>query len=300
MILFFFALLSSSAHAEILNPAFAKSIDTCKTAKPSAHVWFFKQWHLGPKLDTTDIKKSLSLPQEANQRAIFEQLDSWISSRKLKIIIAEGCGSGEMTEATALKFNGWDVTGLKSQSTKADYDSILSSVPLKLEAKYGSKIHVVCGDDEELAKKNALAFSDARGELGYLTRLEQYKNDPSKAADYLEDVVKLYHLPADTTVAQGISKLRSELKTSIDQVQQFIQKRNEHLVEVAAKVAQSKTSSDDIAIVFGGAHAEGVKTLLEGKLLTCDIVEPAGYPTDDRDEAKMIKRLKELLFSSHD
>jgi hypothetical protein len=295
MILFLIALLIGSAHAETLNPLLAKSIDTCKAAKPSAHVWFFKQWHLGPKLDTTDIKKSLSLPQEENQKALFDQLDSWISSGKLKTIIAEGCSSGEMTESTALKFNGWDYAGLKSQSAKPDYDSILTSVPLKLEAKYGSKIHVICGDDEELAKKNALAFSDARGEVGYLTRLMQYQNEPAKAAGYMEDVVKLYHLPSDATVAQGISALRSALKASVDQVQGFIQKRNEHLVEVAAKVAQSKGSSDNIAIVFGGAHAEGVKTLLEGKQLTCDIAEPAGYPSDDRDEAKMIQRLKELL-----
>jgi hypothetical protein len=295
MILFLIALLSVPAHANGLDPMLAKSVGSCKAAKPSAHVWFFKQWHLGPKLDTTDIKKSLSLPQEENQKAIFDQLDSWISSGKLKTIIAEGCSSGEMTEATQLKFNGWDISGLKAESAKPEYDSILTSVPLKLEAKYGSKIHIICGDDEELAKKNALAFSDARGEVGYLTRLEQYKNDPTKVAGYLEDVVKLYHLPADATVTQGISKLRNELKTSIDQVQHFIQKRNEHLVEVAAKVAQSKSPSDDIAIVFGGAHAEGVKTLLEGKQLNCEIAEPTGYPTDDRDEAKMVRRLNELL-----
>jgi hypothetical protein len=37
-----------------------------------------------------------------------------------------------------------------------------------------------------------------------------------------------------------------------------------------------------------------VKELLESKGLSCDIAEPAGYPADDRDEAKMIQRLKEL------
>jgi hypothetical protein len=296
MILLLIALLSPPAHAESLNPSFAKSVGACKAAKPSAHIWFFKQWHLGPKLDTTDIKKSESLPQEANQKALFDQLDTWIASGKLKTIIAEGCSSGEMTEATPLKFNGWDIAGLKAQLANPDYDSILTSVPLKLEAKYGSKIHVICGDDDELAKKNALAFSDARGEVGYLTRLDQYKNDPTKAAGYLEDVVKLYHMPSNTTVAQGISKLKSELGNSINQVEEFIGKRNDHLVEVAVKVAQSKTPSDDIAIVFGGAHTAGAKALLEAKGLNCEIVEPTGYPADDRDEAKMIQRLKELLI----
>ena len=119
MILLLIALLSSAAHAETLNPSFAKSVDACKMAKPSAHIWFFKQWHLGPKLDTTDIKKSLSLPQEENQKAIFDQLDLWVSAGALKTIIAEGCSSGEMTEASPLKFNGWDIAALKAQAAKS-------------------------------------------------------------------------------------------------------------------------------------------------------------------------------------
>jgi hypothetical protein len=294
LLVFFF--FSSFAHAGELNPMLAKSVDNCKKANtPSARIWFFKQWHLGPKLDTTDIKKSETLPQETNQKALFQQLDSWISSGQLKTIIAEGCSSGEMTGDTPLKFNGWDISGLKTQVGNPEYDEILTSIPLKLEAKYGPKIHVICGDDEELAKKNALAFSDARGEVGYLTRLEQYKNDSAKAAGYLEDVVKLYHLPAGTTVRQGILKLKGERKNSVNQAEEFIGKRNEHLADVAAKAALSRPGSENIAIVFGGAHSQGTKEIFESKGLGCEIVEPAGYPADDRDEAKMVKRLKELL-----
>jgi hypothetical protein len=287
-------LLNATAHAEslTLSPSLAKVVDSCKKpSKASAHVWFFKQWHLGPKLDTTDIKKSTTLPQEQNQQALYQQLDTWIDSGQLKTIIAEGCSSGEMTVATPLKFNGWGISNLKGQVSKPDYDAILTSVPMKLEAKYGSKIHVVCGDDEELAKKNGLAFSDARGEVGYLTRLIQYKDDPAKAAGYLEDVVKLYHLPAGATVAQGISTLKNELRKSIGQVEEFIGKRNQHLVDVVTRVAGD---SQDFAIVFGGAHTAGVKALLESKGLNCDVAEPLGYPTGDQDEAKMIQRLKEL------
>jgi hypothetical protein len=286
--------LSSVANAEsfTLSPSLAKVVGSCKKpTKSSAHVWFFKQWHLGPKLDTTDIKKSASLPQEQNQQALYDQLDTWINAGQLKTVVAEGCSSGEMTETTPLKFNGWGISNLKAQVDKPDYDSILTSVPMKLEAKYGSKIHIFCGDDEELAKKNALAFSDARGEVGYLTRLIQYKDDSGKANDYLQDVIKLYHLPANTTVAQGIVHLKTELRKSIGQVEDFIGKRNQHLVDVVTKVSEA---SSDFAIVFGGAHTAGVKELLESKGLSCDIAEPAGYPADDRDEAKMIQRLKEL------
>ena len=247
-----------------------------------------------PSVNTTDIESSKKLPQYANQTAIYEQLNSWISAGKLKTIIAEGCGgqstshsNSEATFKTDVHFNGWDLAALKAASTSENYDSILTSVPLKLEAKYGDKIHTLCGDDEALIKKNSLAFSDARGELGFLTRLEQNQNNPDRAKLYLDGVIELYRLPAGTTIAQAITRLKSELQKSVDQVEQGIQKRNEHLVDVIS----SAPRDSNIVVVFGGAHASGVESLLEKKQMNCTIVEPSGYQDD---EDQLLQKLKEL------
>lgn len=274
-----------------LSPQWGKAVSVCKgnsTLKSgSPRVWFFKQWHLAPSVNTTDVEKSKSLPQFANQTAIYEQLNSWIRSGKLKALVAEGC-SGEMTTKTTSRFNGWDMQSLKPRADSENYNSILTSIPLKLEAKYGEKLHTLCGDDEDLIKKNALAFSDARGELGYLTRLEQYKNDPERAKLYLDGVIELYHMSANTTIPQAIARLNMELQKTVDQVEQWIQKRNEHLVDVILAAPHDS----NLAVVFGGAHAPGVQALLEKRGMNCTIVEPAGYQDD---ETQLLQKLKDLI-----
>jgi hypothetical protein len=282
-----------------LDSSLGKEVSVCQKGPgglPGGRVWFFKQWHLAPSVNTSDIEKSKGLPQYANQSAIYNQLNTWISLGKVKTVIAEGCGgektpqkTTEMTQKTDAHFNGWDMASLKSHLVPAKtYDKILTSIPLKLEAKYGDKIHTLCGDDEALLKKNALAFSDARGELGYLGRLEHYKNDPERAKLYLDGVIELYHLPAGTTSAQAVSRLNTELEKSVNEAEQWIQKRNEHLVDVISAAPRDS----DIAVVFGGAHASGVEALLEKKGMNCTIVEPVGYQDD---ETQLLQKLKELL-----
>jgi len=281
-----FSSLVSSAVLD-LDSQLGKEVSVCQKGS-GGRVWFFKQWHLAPSVNTSDIEKSKSLPQYANQSAIYNQLNTWISLGKVKTVIAEGC-SGEMTPKTDAHFNGWDMASLKSHLEPAkSYDRILTSIPLKLEAKYGDKIHTLCGDDEALLKKNALAFSDARGELGYLGRLEQYKDDPERAKLYLDGVIELYHMPAGTTIAQAITRLNTELEKSVNEAEQWIQKRNEHLVDVISAAPHDS----DIAVVFGGAHASGVEALLEKKGMNCTIVEPVGYQDD---ETQLLQKLKELL-----
>src|SRR6185437_3063520 len=106
--LFFGAI--SPAHAENLtfNSKWGKAVATCKE-NSGPRIWFFKQWHLAPSVNTSDIEKSKTLPQYENQTAIYDQLKTWISSGKLKTVIAEGC-SGEMTPKTDAHFNGWNMT----------------------------------------------------------------------------------------------------------------------------------------------------------------------------------------------
>jgi hypothetical protein len=282
-----FACATPTEYAEelSLNPEWGKPVSVCQSGSASsARVWFFKQWHLAPSIKTTDIEKSKSLPQYDNQSAIYGQLNAWISAGKLKTVVAEGCGGS----LNYVHFNGWDLTALKAASSSKSYDSILTSIPLKLEAKYGDKIHTLCGDDEALIKQNSLAFSDARGELGFLTRLVQNQNNPDRAKLYLDGVIDLYHLPAGTTIPQAIARLKLELQKSVDQVEQGIQKRNEHLADVISAAPHDS----NIAVVFGGAHAPGVERLLEKKGMNCTIVEPSGYQDD---ETQLLQKLKELL-----
>jgi hypothetical protein len=275
---------SSSPKNLTLNPELGAVVSVCQDSPSStSRIWFFKQWHLAPSVNTSDVEKSKNLPQYANQSAIYDQLNTWISSGELKTIVAEGCSS-----KIEGRFNGWDLAVLKADLSSKDYDAILTSIPLKLEAKYGDKIHTLCGDDEALLKKNALAFSDARAELGYLGRLEQYKDDPERAKLYLDGVIELYHMPASTTIAQAIARLNMELEKSVNEAEQWIQKRNEHLVDVISAAPHDS----DIAVVFGGAHASGVEALLEKKGMNCTIVEPVGYQDD---ETQLLQKLKELL-----
>lgn len=287
---------SIGAEALVLDSHWGKSVSVCQNTSSSTgpRVWFFKQWHLAPSVNTADIEASKSLPQYPNQAAIYNQLNKWIASGKLKTIIAEGCGGQtnlEMNSKTSARFNGWGIPALKADLSSKSYDDILTSIPLKLEAKYGDRIHTLCGDDDALIKKNALAFSDARGELGYLSRLEQYKADPERVKLYLDGVIELYHLPASTTIDQAITRLNIELQKSVDQIDQWIQKRNEHLVDIISN-APHASGDPDLAVVFGGAHAAGVEALLEKKGMNCTIVEPTGY---EDDEAVMLQKLKDLL-----
>jgi hypothetical protein len=282
-----------------LDPNYGKLVATCtggaKTAGQST-VWFFKQWHLAPSVDTTSIEKSKKLPQYENQHAIYLQLSSWAERGKLSAVIAEGCGSADLKSDellhSNLKFNGWNIDLLKKKAQGADYSSILTSVPLKLAAKYGDALHVYCGDDEGLAKKHALAFSDARGDIGFLKRLQQYKDNPEQEKIYMDGVVQTYHLSTPPSYDQAVKRLDNELKKAVSEADLYLQKRNEHLVQVIRHALDKSPKGSNIAVVFGGAHASGVKSLLEASGLQCKVVDPVGY---NDDETQLFEKLKELI-----
>jgi hypothetical protein len=160
-------------------------------------------------------------------------------------------------------------------------------VVYKLEAKWKNQLKARCGDDQDAILKNSLAFSEARGTVGYTLRLEQFRNEPARAQGYLEDVVRLYHLAPNTTVDQAIQHLNLELKKSLDSVERWIDVRNGKLVD-----AIISDPSPVVAVVFGGVHAAGVQKLLERKGIGCTVLEPVGYRND---EAEMISTLHRLV-----
>lgn len=288
---------SAMAVAPELDPKYGKIVATCGSGTKGSSqstVWFFKQWHLSPSVDTLSIEKSKQLPQFENQNAIYRQLASWTEQGNLSAVIAEGCGSADGMLPSNLKFNGWSLASLKEKSKSPDYDSILTSVPLKLAAKYGDTLHVYCGDDEGLAKKHALAFSDARGDIGFLKRLQQYKDNPEQEKIYMDGVVETYHLSTRPTYNQAVKRLDDELKKAVSEADLYLQKRNAHLVEVIQHAMEKTPSGSNIAVVFGGAHAPGVKSLLEASGLQCKVVDPVGY---NDDETQLFEKLKELINS---
>ncbi len=267
------------------DPKFSKVIATCKSPKKDApFVYFFKQWHLGPTIDTQ--KNKGPHPQEKNMESIYQQLDSWVNSGKLHTVIAEGC-EGILDSTSTLRINGWTVSDLANAKTSADFSKIATSVPLKIEAKYDTRIDTLCGDSNALVKEQLLNFSDARGDAGYLSRMLQYENDPIKLKPYLNDLIQLLNLPAATSAKEAEVAIEGDLRKTIQKIRSTLQKRNEHLVE---SILASKEKT--IAVVYGGMHADGVKALLEAKGLPCAIIEPAGY---ENNEALLLQELEHLL-----
>jgi hypothetical protein len=267
------------------DPKLSKVIASCKSPKKDApYVYFFKQWHLGPNVDSQ--KNKGPYPQEKNLAAIYQQLDSWVEAGKLSKVIAEGC-EGPLDSTSTLRINGWTVSDLEKAKANPDFSKIATSVPLKIEAKYGTRVDTLCGDSNALVKEQLLNFSDARGDAGYLSRILQYENDPIKIKPYLNDLIQLLNLPANTLAKEAEVAIEDDLKKTIQKIRATLQKRNEHLVE---SILASKEKT--IAVVFGGMHAEGVKALLEAKGLPCSIIEPIGY---ENDEALLLKQLEQLL-----
>ena len=149
------------------------------SCSPKNKVYIIKQWHLSPNESTTDILKSKSLPQFDNQIDIYNKSIKLIKKNS-KTIIAEGC-EGEIDHEFKLKFNGWGMSDLIERKDLSDFDDILAPVPMKLKAKFGKKLRVVCGDNDELIKKNNLAFSDTKAYSGFFQRLFFYQNNDLKA-----------------------------------------------------------------------------------------------------------------------
>lgn len=275
-----------SAKEPGLDPKLAKVTARCKPASGAPRVWIFKQWHADPRIETKESGSSLELPQAANQTAIFTQLDRWISGGKLKTVVAEGC-TGELTRDSQVRINGWSVGELQSKSKLPGFEGLVTSVPMKLEARHASRIRTLCGDDDAMIKEHLRAFSDVRGTFGFLSRLTQHQGDPARARTYLEGVIELYRLPKDTTVPQALSRLRLELKQAMSRLHEALDRRNDKVIGVVGTVKEP-----EVAVVYGGVHAKGLVKKLEEKGLPCSVVEPAGYGND---EVALLEQLDQAI-----
>ena len=261
----------------------------CAVKGAATHVWVVKQRHAPPGLDTKS-RPAAGEPYRGNQRAVYRQLEAWVAAGQLPVVVAEGC-QGSLDDRRDVRFNGWNLTDLKARSSRKDYADTVSSVPLMLEARFGTKVRTVCGDDEALLKETNRAFSDARGTIGFLTRLQQYREDPERLETYLQGVRELYKMPADADAATAEKRLKDELKAVVGRIEALNRQRSAKPVELIAGLKDPQ-----VALVYGGAHSEDIADALKAKGVDCTVLEPNGYLVEgEGSEEALLFRLKEAV-----
>ena len=248
----------------------------------SADVIVVPQWHLSPQTNTQ--VSSANLPQAENQRAIYRQLVDWTENGVIQTVIVEGC-EGEIDDSFHERFNGWTLEDLQKLSAEA-LDNTMTHVGLKLKAREGRKLKVLCGDLNELVKKHQLILSDLRGFLGFKIRIEEFANDIQKRADYVATVRDLMKMPQDSDEIDILSTLDDQLKDRMRQFNDVLHQRN------AAFIARAKAATSPGAIVIGAIHVEDLqKQLGEAQLLAATFT-PKGLRGD---EAELIGEIQALL-----
>lgn len=274
--------------AALYNPKWVTKLSECRSAGDGARVvYLLKQWHLEPSANTHDPKKTY--PQAENQYQIYEQLLDWQNNKQIDTLVAEGCEGAPMGSGFKPVFNGWSRTELESHaSTDANYDQILTHSILKLEAKVKTGVHALCGDNLESIKKSQLALSDARGDLGYLSRLSELKDQPEQAKTYLDGTIEALKLKSDSSIQDAIAALRKDLKNSLARFNEATHARNLSFI----KTIKASKSVKPVVLVIGGLHTADLKALLEENKLNCVVFEPLAYKND---EDALVQSLKKLV-----
>jgi hypothetical protein len=240
-----------------------------------------KQWHLPPKTITKGFRERY--PQEKNQSAIYIALADKVKSKKLDLVVAEGC-EGEIDDSFATLFNGWDVASLKKIAQTKSFQRTLAPIPMKLEARFGAKLNTICGDDEKLIQEGNLRLSNMKGWAGYFGKLSD-ESDPEKAKPFTESAAALLKERKDSTAAQLLPKIRERLKLELEEFNKSLADRNDLFVK-----ALQAHSFKNAAVVIGGLHADDLKGKIEAAGLNCDVWEPTGYARADEQLIKDFER----------
>jgi hypothetical protein len=275
-------LVSACATAPKPQPTLNANSDYGVLSSSTANVIVVPQWHLSAQTNTQ--VSSANLPQSENQRAIYRQLAEWSENGTIKTVIVEGC-EGEIVDGYQERFNGWTLAELQQLTAEA-LDSTMTHVGLKLKAKLGNKIKVVCGDSNELVKRHQLILSDLRGFVGFKIRIEEFVNDIRKRADYVATVRDLLKMPAQSDEIDVLAKLDEELRRKLGEFNEVLIARN------SAFVAKAKSETKPVSIVIGAIHVDDLlKQLSEAKLETVTFT-PKGLKGD---EAQLLGDVQALL-----
>lgn len=281
-----FGLIFHFSQAFAAQSDLLKKIEACKATSSPIHVWLVKQWHLSPGVDT-HMHRDLKPKAAPNQREIYDQLAAWVQQKKVDTVLAEGC-EGEITEAFKPVFNGWSYADLVAQASLSGYDAIPTHAVVKLEAKMTDQVLSMCADDLSEVKKGQLALSDMRGDAGFLSRLQQYRDNPHLAEFYLDGVKDSFHLKKRPTVSDALRLVKIDLKKSFQKFQSSLQTRDRKVIRT---ILAQKTQKP-IVVVFGGLHANDLKAQMEKQKLNCEIYEPLHYAND---EEQLLDRLKSAI-----
>ena len=251
-------------------------------AKTTAPTIIVSQWH--PLAGFSSKQDRRPPPQAENQIAIYYQLSAWIDEGHLQTVIAEGC-EGEIDDSFEDAFNGWTLKELKDLPP-GKLDTLITHVGLKMKAKYGDKVRVVCGDDSSLVVKHMLVLSDLRGLSSFAVRISQLGNEPAKRDEYLKQLRTVLKLPETAGENDVYEKLMASLRAKMGEFEELVNERNEVFVKTIKKAPGRS------AVVVGAIHVPGIESKLRSEKIDFATYQPTGLRAEDRD---LLEKLKELL-----
>ncbi len=270
-------ILLKNSFAFILGFAVVASVHA--TPPAFADVLIIKQWHLAPGTKTLDVEASKKLPQYTNQKAIYTKLIALAADKKLTLI-TEGC-SGDISKN---EHYGWNYKTLKQKKNESVFADILAFTPAKLKAQLDAKINVVCADNEDLMKKQLLAFSDLRAFVGYYSRLKEFKGKNEKSYALYEKA--LLDKEGKVGKVDAVAYAREKAVAAMDEVEKLIEERNQKFV-AAAKEALAANP----VIVVGGLHAKGIQAHFEKEKIKYTVFSPEGYKEADENLTESLRAL---------
>ncbi len=235
------------------------------------------QWHLSPRASTR--KTQATLPQAQNQIAIYDQLAEWIAAGQLHSVIVEGC-EGEIKDGFPATFNDWNLKDLQALSA-SQLEPVLTQVGLKLKARFGEKIQVLCGDDLALVQRHQMILSDLNGLFGFKARIAQLKSDPTKQKNYINGARQILKLPLSTASDGVLLALEQDLQTKLAEFEKVLEMRN------AAFVKTAKSALKPTAIVIGAVHVDDLQAQLGPQDIA--IFHPLGLIGD---ESELIRQIR--------
>lgn len=247
-----------------LSPGSAAAVEATTR---SARVLLIPQWHFSPQVDTKT--QSVKQPQFENQFSIFKHLQT---QADLKKWIVEGC-EGEIKKGFPLKFNGWSLSDVETQlKSEGNIDLVMTHIGLKGEALMQDKLQVICGDSLELVQKHLLILSDIRAYIGYKIRIEQYKNQPSLKASYIESLRKALKLSVTSTESEVQKKLDTEIQSAFKSFKNLIYERNRYFM----KAIMSLAPNDRAALIIGALHISDLEAQLKKQNIKYIVFKPNG------------------------
>ncbi len=250
-------------------------------------IYLLKQWHLPPKVETTDIELSKKLSQFQNQKSLFEKVNFLIIENKIQSLLSEGCEKIEIDAKFKTRFNGWTYEKLEKLIADKAYSDILTLLPLKAEVLHKEKVKTVCVDDLDLIHQSELALSDVRAYVGYSSRLDEFK----KMGDQVSYDRYASSILSEAEKNQKLDALVVAKKKALDAITLFETINTKREQKLVKNILDLKLGpKDSAAFVIGGIHVDNLSVELKKNRIQVEIFTPEGYVENDKGLVEEIKR----------